>query len=89
MVRPAEQGLSESLQTREAIAIIGPIADANPKSASMAIQLADAREYAGQRLRSLRQMSAAAEQYRKSLATIESRDPAARHFLLYYESLHR
>ena len=73
MVRPAEQGLSESLQTlREAIAIIGPVADGNPKPASMAIQLADAREYAGQRLRSLGQMSAAAEQYRKSLATIES-----------------
>jgi tetratricopeptide (TPR) repeat protein len=72
MVEPEPQGVSESLQSlREAIAIIEPIAAANPKSASMATQLALAQEYAGRRLQSLRQTSDAAEQYRKSLGTVE------------------
>jgi tetratricopeptide (TPR) repeat protein len=63
--------LSESLATlREAIAIIEPIANGNPKSASIAVQLAVAQEFAGRRLQSMGQTSAAAEQYRKSLATV-------------------
>lgn len=73
MVEPDPQGVSESLQSlREAIGIIEPIAAANPKSASIATQLALAQEYAGRRLQSLRQTSEAAEQYRKSLGTVEA-----------------
>jgi len=71
MVQPAAEGLSESLATlREAIAIIEPVANGNPKSASIAVQLAVAQEFAGRRLQSMGQASAAAEQYRKSLATV-------------------
>jgi len=71
MVEPAADGLSESLDTlREAIAIMEPVASSNPKSASIAVQLAVAQQFAGRRLQSLGQTSAAAEQYRKSLATI-------------------
>jgi hypothetical protein len=55
---------------REAIALIEPVASGNPKSASIAVQLAVAREFAGRRLQSLGQTSAAAEQYRNSLATV-------------------
>ena len=70
MLQPAAEGLSESLAAlREAIAIIEPVAGGNPKSASIAVQLAAAQDFAGRRLQSLGQMSAAAEQYRKSLAT--------------------
>ncbi|MFZ1009590.1 MAG: hypothetical protein WAN65_22310, partial [Candidatus Sulfotelmatobacter sp.] len=73
MVQPAAEGLSESLEAlREAIAIIEPVAGGNPKSASIAVQLAVAQDFAGRRLQSLGQMSAAAEQYRKSLATADS-----------------
>jgi len=73
MVEPDPQGVSDSLRSlREAIDIVEPIAAANPKSASMATQLALAQEYAGRRLQSLRQMSEAAGQYRKSLGTVEA-----------------
>ena len=73
MVDPGADNLLESLQTlREAIAIIEPIAGANPKSSNIAVQLALAIEYAGQRLGSLGQTSAAAEQYRKSLAAVDA-----------------
>jgi serine/threonine protein kinase len=71
MVEPAAQGLAESLATlREAIALIEPVAGGNPKSASIAVQLAVAQEFAGRRLQSLGQTSAAAEQYRNSLGTV-------------------
>jgi tetratricopeptide (TPR) repeat protein len=71
MVEPGAQGLSESLDTlREAIATIEPIAKGNPKSASIAEQLAVAQEFAGRRLQSLGRTSEAAEQYRKSQATV-------------------
>jgi tetratricopeptide (TPR) repeat protein len=73
MVQPAAEGLSESLEAlREAIAIIERVASGNPKSASIAVQLAAAQDFAGRRLQSLGQMSAAAEQYRRSLATAGS-----------------
>ena len=73
MVEPAAQGLSQSLETlREAIAIIEPVSSGNPKSASIAVQLAVAQEFAGRRLQSLGRRSEAAEQYRKSLATVGS-----------------
>ena len=71
MVEPAARGLSESLDAlREAIALIEASARGNPRSASIAVQLAVAQEFAGRRLQSLGQTSAAAEQYRKSMATI-------------------
>jgi tetratricopeptide (TPR) repeat protein len=73
IVEPDAQTTSESLATlREALAIIEPIAAANPKSSSIAVQLALAQEYTGRRLLSLGRTAAAADQYRKSLATVES-----------------
>jgi tetratricopeptide (TPR) repeat protein len=71
MVEPAAQGLSESLENlREAIALIESVARGSPKPASIAVQLAVAQEFAGRRLQSLGQTSAAAEQYQKSMATV-------------------
>ncbi len=71
MVEPATQDLPGSLATlREAISLIEPVARANPKSASIAVQLGVAQEFAGRRLQSLGQLSAAAAQYRQSMATV-------------------
>jgi eukaryotic-like serine/threonine-protein kinase len=71
MVEPTAAGLSQSLETlRESIALIEPVFAGNPKSASIAEQLAVAQEFAGQRLLSLGQTAAAAEQFRKSMATV-------------------
>jgi tetratricopeptide (TPR) repeat protein len=57
---------------REAIAIMEPMARANPKSASIGVALAAAREYAGHRLESLGKTEEAAEEYEASLAVVES-----------------
>ena len=71
MVEPAAPGVAESLAALwEAIALIEPVARANPKSASIAVQLSVAQEFAGRRLQSLGQTSAAAGQFRKSIATV-------------------
>jgi len=71
MAEPAAPGLAESLKSlREAITMIELVATGNPKSASIAVQLSVAQEFAGRRLQSLGQTSEAAEQYRKSLATV-------------------
>jgi len=71
MVEPAAQDVSQSLDTlREAIALIEPIFNGNARSASIAEQLAVAQEFAGRRLQSLGQTAAAAEQFRKSMATV-------------------
>jgi tetratricopeptide (TPR) repeat protein len=71
MVEPVARDLPGSLATlREAITLIEPIARANPKSAGIAVQLGVAQEFAGRRLQSLGQISAAAEQYRRSMATV-------------------
>jgi serine/threonine protein kinase len=73
MVPPAAQDISEPLRIlQEAVAIMEPIASGNPKSSNIAVQLALAQEYVGRRLESLGQPSAAAEQYRKSLAAVDS-----------------
>jgi len=72
-VEPGPEGAQESLATLlEAIGMIEPIMKANPKSSTIAAQLAVAREYAGHRLESLGRRDEAAEQYRRSLAEAEA-----------------
>ena len=73
MVDPGPESVADSLQMlQEAIATIEPIAAANPKASNIASQLGLALEYAGHRFRRLGQVSAAAGQYKKSLAAVEA-----------------
>jgi tetratricopeptide (TPR) repeat protein len=72
-IEPEPGGAAESLTIlREAIALMEPIANANPKSANIAVQLATTREYAGHRLESLYRDAEAADQYQASLAAAEA-----------------
>ena len=73
MVEPDPDGVPASLRSlEEALAILEPIVRANPTSVGIAIQLAMAREFAGQRLRQLGQTGAAAKQYLDSLKAVEA-----------------
>jgi serine/threonine protein kinase len=70
-IEPESQ--QESLAAlREARAIMEPMARANPKSATIGVALAAAREYAGHRLQSLGKTGEAAAEYEASLAGVES-----------------
>jgi len=72
MVEPGPGGAADSLKSlQEALAILDPIAKANPNSTSIAIQVALARQYAGTRMRMLGQPIAAAECFRLALADLE------------------
>jgi tetratricopeptide (TPR) repeat protein len=71
MIDPVPGQAKDSLASLEkAIAFIGPIAKANPESATSAQQLANLLEYRGLRLESLGRRAEAIQSYRESLELI-------------------
>jgi tetratricopeptide (TPR) repeat protein len=72
-IDPEPGAAAESLAIlQEAISLMEPLAEANSKSANIAIALANAREYAGHRLEALHRNAEAAEQYMASFAAAET-----------------
>ncbi len=69
MIEPATEGVGESLgYLQEALRLMEPIMQANPKSNTIAAQLTLAQEYVGHRLARMGQTAAAAEMFSRSLA---------------------
>jgi eukaryotic-like serine/threonine-protein kinase len=72
MVDPAPGDTAASIAAlQEARSLIEPLAAANPKSTSMATNLAQVMEFEGRHLEESSQPAAAAETYRKALALLE------------------